>query len=112
MCGARMMGRGCARNERGLMMQWLRCRIVLCLFASALVLSACGGSRTPANLGCPRPPAADLVDRAEPAAPAVTAGEAAYEGWNDDVLMWGRELQAQMGRLREWVAKQGAEPPG
>lgn len=77
------------------------------------------------------PPSADLKREGEPALPAAafetqplrdpTTGEVhqmpssraieAENGWNDDVLAWGRRGWAQVGRLCQWSKDMGAKLP-
>lgn len=86
----------------------MRLLIVLCLIVSGLGLSACGLNRPPVHALSLSPPVEDLQDREEPQAP-VTDSEADYEAWNGQVLTWGRELRAQLARVRAWVERMTAD---
>ncbi len=87
----------------------MRYRINAWLIAVALGLSACGLNRPPVHVVSDRPPAADLADKEEPAAP-VTDSQDEYDDWNDAVLIWGRGLRDQLARVRAWFDAAEAKP--
>lgn len=86
----------------------MRYPIRLLPLASTLALAACFSSAAPPQTFS-APPAADLAVEAEPAIPVEAAtSEAAYEGYNQAVLDWGRRGWAAVARLCRWTASHGA----
>lgn len=78
------------------------------LLASALALASCSANRVPPQTFS-APPIADLTVEPEPrlGVEALTS-EAAYEGYNQAVLDWGRRGWAAVARLCRWTAAHDA----
>lgn len=90
---------------------------MLILVAFVLCVSSCGNSQPPAST--PLPPAADLMDKPEPAIPDAAlevgddgkqtpAAREAEAGWNDEILLWGRAGWKQVARLCRWARGHGS----
>lgn len=79
--------------------------IALALLASLICAASCGPKAGPHQNF---PPRADLVAAPEPAVPAdALVSEKAANDYDTAVLIWGRGLEAQVGRLCRWAAESG-----